>query len=982
MMSGKSHRVDDAGRIDRERPIRFTFDGREYTGYVGDTLASALLANDCLLVARSFKYHRPRGIFSNGSEEPCALVTTGDGNRSEPNTRATTVELYDGLVARSQNAWPGLRFDIGAINNLFGRFFSAGFYYKTFMWPGAKGWQFYERFIRRSAGMGMAPPSADPDRYERIEAFCDVLVVGAGPAGLAAAATLAKNGARVIIADEHAVPGGAIARGMVADSDQLSSWATKTIADLDSMDNVTLLRRCTAFGYYDSNVMGLVERLNEHVAEIPAGQARQRHWVVRAREVILATGAIERPMLLADNDLPGIMLSSAAHGFLREFGVCPGNNILIYTNNDSAYVTALALAPHARVTVIDSRSECSQALLDACHGANVITFFNNGVRKALGRRRIRAATLYDGQKVACDALLLAGGWTPMIALHSQAGGKPVFNERLQAFLPGEPREPWLSAGACNGELATADCLQQGQAAAESVLERLGLQCLRPELPVIEADDACGIPGPMPSPDGKCFVDLQNDVTLDDIRQAISEGYASAELLKRYTALGMGTDQGKTSNLNGLAAMAAMRGEAIPAVGVTTFRPPVSPVTMGAIAGRKHGRHISPVRHSPLHAWHEKHGALLSDAGLWKRPLGYPRDGEDRRAAALREAAHVRNAVGCCDVSTLGKIDIQGPDARELLERLYVNRFANLARGKARYGVMLQDDGFVYDDGTTACLGEQRFFMTTTTDHAALVLRNIEFALQVNWPTLRAHACDVTEQWAAIAVAGPRSRDLLEGMFGEAVSATRLPFMGVTDISWQGCDVRVVRISFSGELGYELYTRADSGERLADGLMHAGEAVELVPYGLDAMDILRIEKGHLTGADIDGNRTLDDLGLAAMARNDDRFIGAVLQRRAGLNDVRRSKLVGLQPIDPRQPIVAGAHIVAEKEPREPSVSLGHVSSACYSPTLKREIGLAFVRGGEVLHGHTVHVTNPLAGTHVPVKVVPPHFFDSKGERLRG
>ena len=981
-MTGKAHRVDNAGRIDRERPIQFTFDGRKYSAYEGDTLASALLANDCLLLARSFKYHRPRGMFSLGSEEPCALVTVGSGNRSEPNTRATMVELYDGLVARSQNAWPSLRFDIGAINNLFGRFFSAGFYYKTFMWPGAKGWQFYERFIRRTAGMGFAPPSADPDRYERIEAFCDVLIVGAGPAGLAAAATAARSGARVLIADENAVPGGAIVRGLTADNEQLSRWATQVLADLESMDNVTILSRCTAFGYYDSNVLGLVERLNEHVAEIPAGMARQRHWVVRAREVILATGAIERPMLLADNDLPGIMLASAAHGLLREFGVCPGKDILIYANNDSAYVTALALAPHARVTVVDSRSECSQALLDACHGANVITFFNNRVRNALGKRRIRAVQLGDGQKIACDALLLAGGWTPMIALHSQAGGKPAFNERLQAFLPGEPREPWLSAGACNGELATADCLQQGLQAAETAVGRLGLHCAPPELPEVESIDACGIPGATPEPDGKCFIDLQNDVTLDDIRQGVSEGYASAELLKRYTALGMGTDQGKTSNLNGLAAMAALRGEAIPAVGVTTFRPPVSPVTMGAIAGRKHGRHISPVRHSPLHAWHQKHGALLSDAGLWKRPLGYPRDGEDRRAAALREAAHVRSAVGCCDVSTLGKIDIQGPDARELLERLYVNRFANLARGKARYGVMLQEDGFVYDDGTTACLGEQHFFMTTTTDHAALVLRNIEFALQVTWPTLRAHACDVTEHWAAIAVAGPRSRELLTAMLGDAVSAERLPFMGVTDISWQGQPLRVVRISFSGELGYELYVPADSGEQLANALMYTGADFDLMPYGLDAMDILRIEKGHLTGADIDGNRTLDDLGLAAMARKDGRFIGAALRQRAGLKDVQRNKLVGLQPIDPQQPIVAGAHIVAEKEPREPSVSLGHVSSACYSPTLKREIGLAFVRGGEVLHGHTVHVTNPLAGTHVAVKVVPAHFFDSKGERLRG
>jgi sarcosine oxidase subunit alpha len=974
-----SKRLAEGGRIDRTQPVGFCFNGKEYGGFAGDTLASALLANGILLVARSFKYHRPRGIYSAGVEEPNALVTVGTGARREPNTRATSIEIYDGLVASSQNAWPSVNFDVGAINKLFSRFFSAGFYYKTFMWPGARGWRIYEHFIRRAAGMGKAARSADPDRYERIEAFCDLLVVGSGPAGIAAALVAARSGARVIVVDENAAHGGSITRGTADDGAALRYWVSEALSELASLPDVTVMARCTAFGYYDGNVLGLVERVSDHLATVAAGTPRQRHWIVRARQVVLATGAIERPLLFANNDLPGIMLASAAQCYLREFAVCPGQQVVIYTNNDSAYSTALAFAPHARVSLVETRRDPPPDLLDACRRAGVEVRTHSVVRRAIGSRRVTGVDIQGHGVLACDLLLSAGGWAPTIALHSQAGGPPIFAAEPQCMLPGAARESWTAAGACNGVFDTQACLEQGRNAAAAALETIGMSPAAIRLPDC-ATLGNMIPGPQPLPTSKCFVDLQNDVTTDDLDQATREGYRAAELLKRYTTLGMGTDQGKTSNINALSLLAADRGESVTEIGVTTFRPPYTPVTMGAIAGRKQGRYILPIRRTPLHHWNEQNGAMMSDAGLWKRALAYPRDGEDRQAAAIREAAHVRSAVGTCDVSTLGKIDIQGPDAKILLERVYVNRWSTLRPGKARYGVMLQDDGFVFDDGTTSCLDETHYFMTTTTDHAEPVLRNLEYLLQVVWPTLRVHCCDVTDQWAGVAVAGPRSRELLQLLFADSVGT--LPFMGVVDIPYRDKTVRTVRISFSGELGYELYAPSALGAEMLRDLYRLGAALGIAPYGLDAMDILRIEKGHVTGAEIDGNRTLADLGLERMARSDKQFIGAAMMKRPGLIDSKRTRMVGLEPLDPAQAISAGSHLVAEASPREPSVSLGHVSSACFSPALGRHIGMGFARNGENLHGQTVYAANPLGGTHVAARIVSPHFFDGEGQRFRG
>ncbi|MDH4107518.1 MAG: sarcosine oxidase subunit alpha family protein [Gammaproteobacteria bacterium] len=977
-MSAQPCRLAHGGRIDRAQALRFSFDGRAYTGYAGDTLASALLANGVSLLARSFKYHRPRGIHSAGAEEPNALVTIGRGARREPNTRATAVELVEGLEAYSQNAWPSLGFDLGAVNNLVSPFFSAGFYYKTFMWPGARGWRFYERFIRRAAGMGAVADGADPDRYERIEEFCDLLVVGSGPAGTAAALTAARSGARVLLVDENAVHGGAIARGTAGADDALAAWHAAALGELRETPEVTVLERCSAFGYYDGNVVGLVEHCAGHRPDRPEGIARQRHWIVRAQQVVLATGAIERPLLFGNNDLPGIMLANAGVCYLREYAVCAGRELLVYTNNDSAYAAALAHAAFARVAVVDTRQEIAPELVRACAQANVSLHTGSAVATAVGSRRLKAVRLVGGEALPCDLLLTSAGWNPTIALHSQAGGRPVYDGERQCFLPGSAREAWIAAGACSGAFDTGSCLAEGRDAAQKALARLGVTPADIELPDCAPAFALR-PGPQPAPQGKCFVDLQTDATTDDIELAVREGYASAELLKRYTALGMGTEQGKTSNVNALALLAARRKEPVPAVGVTSFRPPYTPVTMAAIAGRKQGARILPTRQTPLLGWHEEQGALLGDAGLWKRALAYPERGETRQQAAIREARHVRSAVGVCDVSTLGKLDIQGPDACALLERACVNRWSSLALGKARYGVMLQDDGFVFDDGTTSRIGAAHYFMTTTTDRAEQVLRHLEFLLQVLWPALRVHVCDATEQWAGIAVAGPRSRELLLRLFPDTVPG--LPFMGVADAEHAGLPVRILRVSFSGELGYELYVPSSGGEALLRALCSAGDEFDVRPYGLDAMDILRIEKGHLTGSELDGNRTLADAGLARLAREDEGFIGAALSRRPGLLDPGRPRFVGLEPLDPAQSIRAGAHLVAAASPREPDESLGHVSSACFSPALGRHIGLGFLAGGDERQGSVVHVADPLAGTHVAARVVSPCFVDPAGERLR-
>ena len=780
-MNGQTHRTEGGGHIDRSAPLAFTFDGVHYTGYRGDTLASALLANGVRVVGRSFKYHRRRGVFGSGPEEPNALVRVGEGARAEPNLKATRVELYDGLVAESQNRWPSLAFDVGGLANVASKLLPAGFYYKTFMWPGSW-WMFYEHFIRKAAGLGRAPVEPDPDHYDRRYAFCDVLVAGAGPAGLMAALTAARSGARVILVDDAPALGGSLPASVAtiegADPIELVSRISE---ELESSSNVRVLSRTTAFGYYDDNMVIAVERRADHAPAPPAHCARHRLWWIRAREVVLATGAIERPLAFEDNDLPGVMLASAARTYALRHGVRIGDRAVVFTNNDSAYEAVEPVMDTGTniVAVVDARVDGPGEDARAVVGRLGIELISGSVvMRAIGRAgvagvEVRALSL-DGamvgdasRRMPCDLVLVSGGWSPTVHLFSQSQGRLRFDAERAAFVPGESVQRERSAGAARGLLRLSECLTDGIAAGADAVRAAGLEPgPEPSCPAVEEWDG-GAPVrplwavPLPSwRHGKRFVDFQNDVTVADIELAAREGYSSVEHVKRYTTLGMGTDQGRTSNVNGLAVLAATLGAEIPAVGTTTFRPPYSPVALGAIAGREVGADQSPIRRTPMHDWHAAHGATFVAVGPWMRAQYYLRGGESLMDAINREALHVREAVGMVDVSTLGKIEVRGRDAGEFLHRVYINRIRNLRVGRCRYAFMLREDGFVLDDGTCTRVGDDEYYVTTGTGHAAVVMTHLERYAQTVWPDLDVHLTSVTDQWAGAAVAGPRSRELL------------------------------------------------------------------------------------------------------------------------------------------------------------------------------------------------------------------------------
>jgi len=996
-------RLAAGGAVDRSRPVSFRFDGRPLTGYAGDTLASALLANGVRLVGRSFKYHRPRGILSAGSEEPNALVELREGARREPNTRATMVELYDGLTAASQNRFPSLAVDLMAVNGLLSPVFSAGFYYKTFMWP-ASGWMVYEWFIRRAAGLGTASTEPDPDRYEKLHAFCDVLVVGGGPAGLAAARAAAETGARVILCDEHAAFGGSLRLDRERLDDQPAmDWVRDQEAALGAMPEVTLLPRTTAFGYYDGNTLGLVERVADHLPLPGAFQPRQRLWTVRAGRVVLATGALERPLVFGDNDRPGVMLASAVRGYVNRWAVLPGRRAVVATNNDSAYATAFDLADAGATVeaIVDARPTPPDGLVGQAKHRGIEVLTGHAVVRALGGQKVKAIDVGpldgDGSAVAvrrrfrADLVAMSGGWSPTVHLQSQSGAKPTFDPASQAFLPGLPRQAQASVGSCAGAWTLAECLEAGAREGSLAAAATGFagtsaavklpraepaEARAPIQALWDAKAADGKPG-------KRFVDFQNDVTASDVALAQREGYASVEHMKRYTTLGMATDQGKSSNVNGLAILARERGEPIERVGTTTFRPPFTPVAMGVFGGRETGRHFRPIRRTPMHDWHARNGAVFVETGPWLRPRYYPKPGETIKQAYSREAAHVRAKVGMADVSTLGKIAVQGPDAAEFLNRVYVNGWSKLAVGRARYGVMLRDDGLAFDDGTTARLSEHEFYMTTTTANAAPVLATLEKYLQLDWPDLKVHVTSVTEQWAQMAVAGPHSRDVLRaGVTGIDLSNDGLPFMGVAQGTIAGMPVRVFRISFSGELAYEVATPANHGTAVWEALMSVGRSFDIMPYGLESMGTLRIEKGHVAGPELDGRRTLDDLGLGRMASSRKWFIGQQMMQRPAMTDPDRPKLVGLVSVDRSVPLRGGAQLVEGASPSDPGPMLGHVTSTTWSPALGEHIALGFVQGGVARDGQTLYAAFPLRDLHTPVRVVRPHFYDPNGERLDG
>jgi sarcosine oxidase subunit alpha len=992
-------RTAGGGRIDRARPLQFTFDGRTYEGLQGDTLASALLANGVHLVGRSFKYHRPRGILTAGAEEPSALVTVRrDAARTTPNLRATQVELYDGLCAESQNRWPSLGFDLGRANDLLSPLFPAGFYYKTFMWPRSFWASVYEPMIRAAAGLGRAPALPDPDRYAHRYAHCDVLVVGAGPAGLAAAVAAAEGGARVIFCDEQAEFGGSLLAEPAARIDGMpaADWIAKTAAALRRSPRVRLLPRTTAFGYFPHNLIGLNERLTDHRGNPHPVQARERLWQVRAHEVVLATGAIEQPLVFPENDRPGIMLAGAVRTYLHRYGVRAGSRAVILTTNDSAYQAALDLkAAGIEVAAIaDLRESVAGILQEAARRTGIETLARAIVHGARGGRRVSGidieATHERGQAqrrtFGCDLVLMSGGFTPSVHLFSQSRGRLQWNEAWRAFVPGTSVERQRAAGACRGIHGLAQVFDDGAVQGAAAAEASGHKSVALRIAVTESSGAQAQTAAPFVPAGtgsKAFVDWQNDVTANDLALAAREGFRSIEHVKRYTTAGMATDQGKTSNLNTLGIVAAGLRKPIPEVGHTTFRMPYTPVTFGSFAGVARGDLFDPVRQTPMHDWAAERGAVFEDVGLWKRARYFPRAGEDMHGAVARECLAVRRGCGIFDASTLGKIAVVGPDAAEFLNRLYVNNWSNLAAGRARYGILLRDDGFIYDDGVVTRLTADRFYVTTTTGGAARVLAMMEDYRQTEWPDLAVWLTSTTEQYAVIAVQGSLARQVLAPLIADCdISHSALPHMGTTYGRIAGMPMMLARVSFTGELGYEVIVPADQGLAVWEAIYAAGAAAGITPYGTETMHVLRAEKGYvIVGQDTDGTVTPDDAGLSwAIGRGKPDFVGKRALERAAMKDPDRKQLVGLRTANPVTVLEEGAQLVVTAAQKPPMKLCGHVTSSYWSAELGHSVALAMVQGGRARHGQTLYV--PMPGGDVAVQVTSPVFYDPEGARLHG
>lgn len=970
-------RIDSGGRLDRSVTHAFRYNGRLLTGFAGDTLASALLAGGELVVGRSFKYHRPRGFLSAGAEEPNGLFTIGRGTDAVTSIPGTTLELREGLDAATQNAWPSVNRDVMAVNDRLSRLLQTGFYYKTFMGPFRKSWMAYEPFIRRAAGLGRATYEKDAARYENVHEFCDCAIIGAGPAGLAAALAAGRSGARVVLVDQDFVSGGLILSSSAGEKEQ---WRRSVLQELETLPNVTIHLRTVASGLYDGNQLVLLQ-------SPAAGRVKQRTISLRTAAIVFATGAIERPLVFSGNDMPGAMLASALRTYLNRYAIAPASRAVVATNNDSAYEAAFDLAnAGVAVTVVDHRQIIPSDLLSKSAMLGMAIFPGTGIEEVFARSRglkVRLAGSHAAE-IDCDCLGMSGGWSPVVHLTSHGGIRPKYDEEIAAFVPGGFAQGHFAAGAVMGEFDIEACIAAGQEAGANAATHAGFAASaravhglgrrqRPFhiLPVWQ---------PVALGKGKAFVDFQNDVTLADVKSAHLEGFESVEHLKRYTTLGMGTDQGKTANVNAIGLMAGYRDMPMQMAGTTTFRPPYTAMTIGAIVGRSVGQHARPTRRSPLHDANERHGATFIEAGLWKRAWYYAWAGDTPEKAYVREMELVRSGVGLADVSTLGKIDVQGRDAAEFLNRVYVNGFAKLPVGKARYGVMLNDDGVVLDDGTTTRLADDHYYMTTTTAQAGEVMSWLEYLLQMHWTDLDVHVTSLTDEWAGMALSGPKSREALQLAFPDAdVSNANLPYMGCLDILHQGVRIRLLRLSFSGELAYEIHVAADYADSLWEHMLKAAAPLGIKPYGLEALASLRIEKGHVAGLELDHRNTLDDLGLGRMAGRDKAYIGRELRFREALQAPDRWSLVGLELLEPDKKLRGGSILFAADDEIK-GHGRGYITSVTWSTELQKFIALGLYQGGLKHEGEEIIAAFPLKGEQVRLRLVSPHFIDKEGERL--
>ncbi|WIF68012.1 sarcosine oxidase subunit alpha [Metapseudomonas otitidis] len=999
------NRLPKGGRVERGQPLTFTFNGQNYQGYAGDTLASALLANGVDVVGRSFKYSRPRGIVAAGAEEPNAILQLGSTEQAQvPNIRATQQALYGGLVASSTNGWPSVNTDLmGILGKVGGGMMPPGFYYKTFMYP-QNLWLTYEKYIRKAAGLGRSPTEVDPDIYDHLNQHCDVLVVGAGPAGLAAALAAGRSGARVILADEQEEFGGSLLDTReTLDGKPAAEWVAKALAELASLPEVTLLPRATVNGYHDHNFLTIHQRLTDHLGEVaPRGQARHRVHRVRAKRVVLAAGAHERPLVYANNDVPGNMLAGAVSTYVNRYGVAPGRELVLSTNNDYAYRVVLDWldAGQKVVAVADARSNPRGAWVEEARARGVRILTGSAVVECRGSKRVTGARICaidvkghrvtsPGEVVDCDLIVSSGGYSPVVHLASHLGGKPTWREDILAFVPSEGGfQKRLCAGAVNGVFGLGDVLADGYEAGAKAAAEAGFKpvegvvpkaAIRHEEPTLALFQVPHDKSTARAP--KQFVDLQNDVTAAGIELATREGFESVEHVKRYTALGFGTDQGKLGNINGLAIAARSMGISVAEMGTTMFRPNYTPVTFGAVAGRHCGHLFDPKRYTAMHSWHLAQGAEFEDVGQWKRPWYFPKNGEDLHAAVARECKAVRESVGILDASTLGKIDIQGPDAREFLNRVYTNAWTKLDVGKARYGLMCKEDGMVFDDGVTACVGDNHFIMTTTTGGAARVMEWLELYHQTEWPEMKVYFTSVTDHWATMTLSGPNSRKLLAEVTDIDLDKDAFPFMSWKEGKVGGVPARVFRISFTGELSYEVNVQADYALGVWKQLVEAGKKYNLTPYGTETMHVLRAEKGFIiVGQDTDGSVTPDDLGMGwCVGRNKPfSWIGWRGMNREDCLREDRKQLVGLKPLDPNKVLPEGAQLVFDPKQSIPMKMVGHVTSSYMSASLGHAFALAVVKGGLKRMGERVFA--PLAdGSVIEAEICSSVFYDPKGDR---